>query len=262
MDGYTKLHAVILDSSIWLEPMHVRILWITMLAMADANGLVEASVRGLAARARITPEECAEGLKSLSGPDPDSRDGTDGERIREVEHCVWFIINHEKYRDRQTRRQALTAARVRRHRQKCVTGNDVTLGNGEKRTPVYVSVSQSSDGTRESTRGVEAEAGFSEFWEIYDKRVGKTNALKSWGRIKPDDDLLEVILRQARAYVASTPDKAFRKHPATWLNQRGWEDEIVTSTGARQANGSASSIIPKQIPEGYYGDTSDPVQPL
>lgn len=155
MDGYTKLHAVILDSSIWLEPTHVRIVWITMLAMADANGLVEASVRGLAARARVSDAECREALERLSGPDPDSRDGTTGERIREEEPGVWFVINHGRYRERQTRAQALAAARVRRHRSKVdgsVTCNDVTDGNARLRAPVYVSVSDGSSGTGESAR--------------------------------------------------------------------------------------------------------------
>lgn len=28
-------------------------------------------------------------------------------------------------------------------------------------------------------------------------------------------------------YVASTPDKQWRKHPYTYLNNQGWEDEMV-----------------------------------
>ena len=28
-------------------------------------------------------------------------------------------------------------------------------------------------------------------------------------------------------YIKTTPDKKFRKHPATYLNNHGWEDEIV-----------------------------------
>ena len=113
MDGYTKLHAVILDSSIWGEPMHVRIVWITMLAMADATGHCEASIGGLARRAQVTHEQCAEALALLEAPDPDSRDGTTGERINNLGGGVWFVINHAKYRERQTRRQALDAERKR-----------------------------------------------------------------------------------------------------------------------------------------------------
>ena len=28
-------------------------------------------------------------------------------------------------------------------------------------------------------------------------------------------------------YKDSTPDKKYRKHPSTYLNSKGWEDEII-----------------------------------
>ena len=116
MDGYCKLHAKIVLSSIWSEPAPVRLLWITMLAVADADGNVEGSVCGLAHLARISPDECSEALERLKGPDPHSSDGTAGERITEVAEGVWHIVNHGKYRERQTRRQALDAARKKKAR--------------------------------------------------------------------------------------------------------------------------------------------------
>ncbi len=128
--AFVKLHGTILDSSIWLDDHPTRLLWITMLVMADEHGVVQASVGGLAARARITREECEAGLAKFLGPDPDSRDQTSGERIDRVPGG-WLIINHANYRDKQTRQQALTAARVARHREKHrrATGNDVAPDN-------------------------------------------------------------------------------------------------------------------------------------
>lgn len=130
--AFVKLHGEILNSSIWLEDQPTRLLWITMLAMADQDGVVQASVGGLAHRARISREECEHGLSILTSPDPDSRDGTTGERVEKVPGG-WFILNHANYRDRQTDAQARTAARVARHRAgkkaKTVTGNEEGLGN-------------------------------------------------------------------------------------------------------------------------------------
>ena len=128
--AFVKLHGTILDSSIWLDDHPTRLLWITMLVMADERGVVQASVGGLAARARITREECEAALAKFLGPDPDSRDQTSGERIERVPGG-WLIINHANYRDKQTRQQALTAARVARHREKHrrATGNDVAPDN-------------------------------------------------------------------------------------------------------------------------------------
>ena len=48
MSGYTKLFNSILASTVWSEPNETRIVWITLLAMADKNGIIEGSVPGLA----------------------------------------------------------------------------------------------------------------------------------------------------------------------------------------------------------------------
>ena len=53
MSGYTKLHSNIIHSTIWRAPNHVRLVWITMLALCDRDGVVEASVPGLADAARV-----------------------------------------------------------------------------------------------------------------------------------------------------------------------------------------------------------------
>ena len=94
MRGYTKLHAKIVHSSIWREADHVRLLFVTMLAMADADGIVEASIGGLADIARLERDKCIDGLERLLGPDPDSSDGTTGERIQEVPGG-WFVIGRD-----------------------------------------------------------------------------------------------------------------------------------------------------------------------
>jgi len=97
---FVKLHAAILDSSIWLEATHVRIVWITLLAMADAAGCVHASPRGLAHRANVTPDECADALARFLGPDQDSRDGTEGRRIETV-RGGWRLLNYLEFRNKR-----------------------------------------------------------------------------------------------------------------------------------------------------------------
>jgi hypothetical protein len=127
--GFTKLHATIIHSSIWQESAETRVVWVTMLAMADADGIVRASVGGLAHASNVSRQDCEKALESFLGPDPDSSDGTTGERIEAVPGG-WLVLNHANYRDKQTRQQELTAARVRKHRSKTiVTRNNVTPGN-------------------------------------------------------------------------------------------------------------------------------------
>lgn len=88
-----------------------------MLAMADEDGYVGASVGGLARRAGVTREQAEEALASFLGPDPDSRDGTTGERIQVAERG-WQLVNHRKFRDMRTRNQRLKAERQARWRAK------------------------------------------------------------------------------------------------------------------------------------------------
>jgi hypothetical protein len=227
--GYTKLHATIIHSSIWLESAETRVVWVTMMAMADADGVVQASVGGLAKASNVTREACQTALTCLLGPDSDSRDGTTGERI-EVVPGGWLLLNHANYRDKQTRQQEQVAARVRRHRERRageseteVTGNEVTPGNTGK--PSSASASASAEG--ESTR----EGEFAQFWKAFSFTVARPNAERAWKKIKPDAELAKKIIEAAGAYAAATPDKTFRKHPATWLNAKGWEDELPAARG-------------------------------
>jgi hypothetical protein len=95
---FTKLFSSITESTIWLEPMPTRIVWIAMLAMADRNGFVFGSVPGLAHRARVSVDECRAALRTLLEPDPDSRTKDhEGRRIAEIDGG-WELLNYAKYR--------------------------------------------------------------------------------------------------------------------------------------------------------------------
>lgn len=96
---YTKLYSTILDSSIWSSSDSTRIVWITMLAMATRNGIVHASIDGLARRANVPLEKVREALYELSHPDPQDKSGVrDGRRIEAMQGC-WQIVNFDFYRE-------------------------------------------------------------------------------------------------------------------------------------------------------------------
>ena len=97
--SFTKLFSSITESTVWGESHATRIVWITMLAMADRMGRVSASVPGLANRARVTLEECEHALERFMSPDKYSRTpDNDGRRIEPIEGG-WRLINHSKYRE-------------------------------------------------------------------------------------------------------------------------------------------------------------------
>tara|TARA_R110000772_G_scaffold254024_1_gene369867 strand:+ start:704 stop:1444 length:741 start_codon:yes stop_codon:yes gene_type:complete len=69
------------------------------------------------------------------------------------------------------------------------------------------------------------ESLFDIFWNLYDHKKSRDTAFKKWMKLSIEDmnKCIEVIPK----YVKSTPDKDFRKHPSTWLNQKCWNDEIT-----------------------------------
>lgn len=99
-EGFTKLFNTIITSSIWNEDNETRIVWITMLALSNKDGIVDASMSGLAVMARLPVETCKKAIAKLSNPDSDSRTPEkEGRRIEKVDGG-WRIINYVKYRNR------------------------------------------------------------------------------------------------------------------------------------------------------------------
>ena len=111
---FVKLDCRILDKSIWRESAEVCKIWITILAMADANGMVEASIIGISDRARISLPDTESALNKFMGPDPYSTNPeNNGRRIERVTGG-FQILNYQIYREKDHS----TATRQRRHREK------------------------------------------------------------------------------------------------------------------------------------------------
>lgn len=74
--------------------------------------------------------------------------------------------------------------------------------------------------------------GFEKFWAAYPKKSQKHNAFRLWQRLKPDGELIALImlkLSQARATESWLEQNGrFVPNPASWLQARGWLDEYVT----------------------------------
>lgn len=117
--SFFKCHNSMLQSSVWtVENAETRIVWITMLMLADRNGEVMASVPGLASSAKVSIEACVEALKRFQEPDPWSRTKTlEGRRIQEIEGG-WEIVNYQFYRELMSEKQKAEASaeRSRRYR--------------------------------------------------------------------------------------------------------------------------------------------------
>lgn len=133
MAGYTPLFASIVRSSIWDEDAKTCKVWVTMLALAEADGTIEASIKGLAHEARVTVTECATALHILKAPDEYSRSKDDeGRRIKDIEGG-WLVINHAKYRKKAQSRSAY----IRQWRAQKKRNSPVTPKEEEKDSHSY-----------------------------------------------------------------------------------------------------------------------------
>jgi hypothetical protein len=79
----------------------------------------------------------------------------------------------------------------------------------------------------------EPSVGFEDFYKAYPKKKSKGQAEKTWHKLSPDSDLLKEILiglESAKKSEDWTKDNGkYIPHPSTWLNAKGWEDEITES---------------------------------
>ena len=247
MSSYTKLFHSILDSSIWQESHQTRIVWVTMLAMADQHGEVQAAIPGLAKRAGVTIEEAEKAIETLSSPDKYSRTPDhEGRRIAKIDGG-WEILNHAKYRfeaslEDRKEKAAIRSKRFRDRNKEPEALQSVTERDGALRVTLHnADVTQSPDkqkqiqkqrqneDTPKAPKGAEPE-GFGDFWKVYPRKVAKPAAIKAWVRLNPNDETLRRIISAVRNQ-STCPDWVkdggqFIPHPATYLNQRRWEDMI------------------------------------
>lgn len=237
MAGYTKLFNSILASTIWREGKETKILWITMLAMADKDGMVEASVPGLADMARLSVKETQIALGILESPDEFSRTKDhEGRRIEPVSGG-WLVLNHATYRqkmDMDERREYLRLKKQEsrdRQRQQCVNNCP----------------EPSTESTQAESREQRAEEytdpQFNEFWEKYPRKVGKEDAWKAWLKMSPKPHLttlLHALTLQVPLWGKSA--KKYTPHASKWLNAKRWQDEVD--------EGDSSEVIHVPPPRG------------
>lgn len=111
---------------------------------------------------------------------------------------------------------------------------------------------------------VKDEYTFDRAWNLYEKKVGcKSKLEKKWNSMSKKDR--KAATEYIPLYVLSQPDKQYRKNFQTFLNQRGWEDELI---GAKEPP-VAANVHPSEISqliaktkaeqELYAGKTKDNV---
>lgn len=100
---------------------------------------------------------------------------------------------------------------------------------------------------------------FEQFWTDYDKKVGDKKKLEAkWAKIPEAEK--KRIFEYIPAYKDAQPNKAYRKNPETFINQKSWNDEIIkANTGdCNRSNGAikAQGITDNQLAEAIRRGTA------
>jgi hypothetical protein len=119
MQSYIPLFSEIVDSSVWKEPEHVRIVFVTLLALKDWDHVVRLPLHKIGNKANVGDEKFLDAMKILSEPDRFTSipQPFDGRRIREVDGG-WLILNGQYYQDlmRQVNQRARWSRQKRAQR--------------------------------------------------------------------------------------------------------------------------------------------------
>ena len=87
---------------------------------------------------------------------------------------------------------------------------------------------------------------FDRFWESYPRKEAKQTARRAFEKLNPDEALLQTMLEAIERFKGTAQWKEengrFIPHPATWINQKRWEDEVKGGTGNGEYAGSGGSF--------------------
>jgi len=187
--------------------------WINMLCIASKNGGVLPSIEDMAFALRVSNDVCTsliDELKTCGLIDGGKRLVPHGWEKRQYKSDT-STDRVKRFRER-SRNVTETVSETAPDTD---TETDTeTDAKQNKRNPIVPLKSRSA-----------SSAEFDAFWSVYPKRIGRGLAEKAWKKaltFAPASEITSV----ARSYPWNK-DPQFIPHPATWLNQRRWQDDLT-----------------------------------
>tara|TARA_R110000772_G_scaffold6483_1_gene22621 strand:+ start:3140 stop:3712 length:573 start_codon:yes stop_codon:yes gene_type:complete len=97
-----------------------------------------------------------------------------------------------------------------------------------------------TDGTRAKLAHPLDTPAFLSFWSTYPRRIGKGAARVAFAKMCRHEDANEIIqgaMDYSRHCIEAGTDMQFIPHPATWINQERWYDELDAELPKKQKGG-------------------------
>ncbi len=215
--GWIKLHRELMDKAIWkCSTSEQKIILITLLLMAnhEANQWVWQGKKYI-----VQPGQFITSLKSIAenaGP---------GISIQNVRTA---IEKFEKY-------DFLTNKSTNKNRLITIVNWGLYQAKSKELTNKSTSDQQAANMQLTTNKNEKNDRDlyidyFDTFYKAYPKKVGKAAALKSFSKLHVGESMLNEMLSviEKQKDTKQWQDKQFIPNPATWLNQRRWEDEVDT----------------------------------
>jgi len=127
------------------------------------------------------------------------------------------------------------------------TNNSITTSDNTQSK-----VKETKEKTKEKKKiKKEMQNNFELFWKAYPKKRSKGQAEKTFEKVAPDEQLFAAIMTAIEQAKKSEQwlkaNGQYIPYPATWLNAKGWEDEII-----QRGNGNGThKSISRKLPETY-----------
>ena len=210
-----------------------KLLWIYCITKCDHAGLI-----------KINPKLC--GIQT----DIKDLDGTIkqlGNRLITVSERLYFIpkfieFQYPGFPNSKVRQQQSAVEILKKHN--LFDENKLTISK-------LLTNSYDNDNDNDNVNVIEGGVGetinipFETFWNLYGKKQDRIKCEGKWKRLSNKDR--NACIDAIPAYVKSTPDIQYRKNPATYLNNKSWENEVGVITKPTPSNPTQNYINPNWV---------------
>lgn len=222
-EGYVSLHRCLLDSSWAKQPDFVTV-WIFCLLSASYKERVFVTKGGL--KIKLLPGDFVTSRESISKATGVQESKVERvlktfkseQQIEQQNRGIFRVISITNWNKYQVNEQQ----------------NEQHLNNKRTTIEQHLNTNNKVKKEKKETIGRESDGLFNQFWAAYPKKTGKGAAEKSFDKIKPSKDLadqmVEAINQQAGSEAWRKDAGQYIPNPATWLNQKRWEDEPIRIT--------------------------------
>ena len=165
------------------------------------------------------------------------------ETYKRTEHKLYFLFHPEAF-DEWFENEAMPESDIRECKKVALPMPESDIPPMPESDIRYLHKS-TNEITTESTTDT-LNVPFDDFWNLYDKKVGDKEKIKTkWGKLK--DSEREAIMNHLPLYKKSQPNKKYRKDPATYLNNKSWNDEIIFDDGSQPVSNDYTEQVAAQV---------------